>query len=154
MKYKTEILKAQKNIALVAHDFRKQDLMDWAYYNRGLLSRHHLFATGTTGSLLEQKLSVPITKFKSGPLGGDQQLGAAITEGRVNFLIFFWDPLASQPHDPDVKALLRVATVWNVPMACNRLTADFLLSSPLMEKEMEVVYPDYSEYETRNIKIE
>jgi methylglyoxal synthase len=154
MKYKSEILKAQKNIALVAHDSRKQDLMDWAYYNRGLLSRHKLFATGTTGSLLEQKLNVPITKFKSGPLGGDQQLGAAITEGRVNFLIFFWDPLASQPHDPDVKALLRVATVWNVPMACNRLTADFLLSSPLMEKEMEVVYPDYSEYESRNINIE
>jgi methylglyoxal synthase len=149
MKYKEALLPAKKNIALVAHDNRKKDLLDWAYYNREALSQHDLFATGTTGILLEDKLNRSITKFLSGPLGGDQQLGAKITTDEINFLIFFWDPLSSQPHDPDVKALVRIATVWNIPMACNRSTADFLLSSPLMTQDVIRVQPDYSDYQNR-----
>ncbi len=151
MNYKTALLPAKKNIALVAHDHRKKDLLDWAYYNRDTLKNHELFATGTTGLLLEEKLDRPITKFLSGPLGGDQQLGAKITEDVINCLIFFWDPLSSQPHDPDVKALVRIATVWNIPMACNRSTADFLLSSPLMSEDVIRVQPDYSDYKNRII---
>ncbi|QNL23107.1 methylglyoxal synthase [Hyphobacterium sp. CCMP332] len=154
MKYKTALLPAIKNIALVAHDNRKKDLLDWAYFNRDSLKKHQLFATGTTGSLLEEKLNQPITKFLSGPLGGDQQLGAKITEDEINCLIFFWDPLSSQPHDPDVKALVRIATVWNIPMACNRCTADFLLSSPLMDENVNRIQPDYSDYMNRNIDTE
>jgi methylglyoxal synthase len=149
MKYKEALLPAKKNMALAAHDNRKKDLLDWAYYNREALSQHDLFATGTTGILLEDKLNRSITKFLSGPLGGDQQLGAKITTDEINFLIFFWDPLSSQPHDPDVKALVRIATVWNIPMACNRSTADFLLSSPLMTQDVIRVQPDYSDYQNR-----
>jgi methylglyoxal synthase len=125
----------RKRIALIAHDNRKADLLDWARYNRGTLGRHELFATGTTGSLLASELDLEITRFESGPLGGDQQVGAGIVEGRVDFVIFFWDPLEPQPHDVDVKALLRIAVVYNTPIACNRATADFVLSSPLMEQE-------------------
>jgi methylglyoxal synthase len=125
----------RKRIALIAHDNRKTDLLDWARYNRGTLGRHELFATGTTGSLLASELALEITRFESGPLGGDQQVGAGIVEGRVDFVIFFWDPLEPQPHDVDVKALLRIAVVYNTPIACNRATADFVLSSPLMEQE-------------------
>ncbi len=124
-----------KRIALIAHDNRKPDLLDWARFNQGTLARHELFATGTTGALLAGQLGLKVHRFLSGPLGGDQQVGAAIAEGRIDFVVFFWDPLEPQPHDVDVKALLRIAVVYNVPMACNRATADFVLSSPLMAKE-------------------
>ena len=124
----------RKRIALIAHDNCKTDMVDWARYNRGTLARHELFATGTTGSLLDTELGLQVTTFLSGPLGGDQQVGAAVAEGRLDFVIFFWDPLAPHPHDVDVKALLRIAVVYNVPIACNRSTADFVLSSPLMER--------------------
>jgi len=127
----------RKRIALIAHDNRKPDLLDWARYNRGTLSRHHLFATGTTGSWLETEVGLEVHRFLSGPLGGDQQVGAGIAEGRIDFVIFFWDPLEPHPHDVDVKALLRIAVVYNVPIACNRATADFMLSSPLMDREYE-----------------
>ena len=126
-----------KQIALIAHDNRKADLLDWARYNRGTLSRHDLYATGTTGSWLEEELDLEVQRFLSGPLGGDQQVGAGIAEGRIDFVIFFWDPLEPHPHDVDVKALLRIAVVYNVPIACNRASADFMLSSPLMEREYE-----------------
>ncbi|MCC6388441.1 MAG: methylglyoxal synthase [Dehalococcoidia bacterium] len=122
----------RKRIALIAHDNRKLDLLDWARFNRGTLAGHDLFATGTTGALIENDLGIPVTRFLSGPLGGDQQVGAAVAEGRLDFVIFFWDPLEPQPHDVDVKALLRIAVVYNTPIACNRATADFILSSPLM----------------------
>ena len=127
----------RKRVALIAHDNRKDDLLEWARYNRGTLSQHDLFATGTTGTRLESDLGLTVTRFLSGPLGGDQQVGAAIAEGRIDFVIFFWDPLKPHPHDVDVKALLRIAVVYNVPIACNRATADFMLSSPLMGAEYE-----------------
>jgi len=127
----------RKRIALIAHDNRKRDLLDWARYNRGTLSRHDLYATGTTGSWLESELDLDVQRFLSGPLGGDQQVGAGIAEGRIDFVIFFWDPLEPHPHDVDVKALLRIAVVYNVPIACNRASADFMLSSPLMDREYE-----------------
>jgi methylglyoxal synthase len=133
-------------IALVAHDNKKRDLVEWARYNRAFLARHELCATGTTGTLLERELDLPVVKLQSGPLGGDQQLGALIAEGKVDFLFFFWDPLEPQPHDPDVKALLRLAIVWNIPIACNRATADFMVSSPLVESTYERSRPDYSTY--------
>jgi methylglyoxal synthase len=131
-----------KRIALIAHDNRKADLLDWARYNRGTLAQHELFATGTTGGLVAGELGLEVTRFLSGPLGGDQQVGAALAEGRIDFVIFFWDPLEPQPHDVDVKALLRIAVVYNTPIACNRATADFVLSSPLMEAEYERRLPD------------
>jgi len=131
----------RKRIALIAHDNCKSDLLDWARYNRGTLSRHELYATGTTGALLAGELDLPVARFLSGPLGGDQQVGAAIVEGRLDFVIFFWDPLEPHPHDVDVKALLRIAVVYNVPIACNRSTADFLLSSPLMDSPYERLLP-------------
>jgi methylglyoxal synthase len=123
----------RKRVVMIAHDNRKEDLLDWAAFNVGTLSRHELSATGTTGKLLADRLELPITQYLTGPLGGDQQIGAAIAEGRVDLVIFFWDPLEPQPHDVDVKALLRIAVVYNTPIACNRSTADFLLSSPLMD---------------------
>ena len=126
---------SRKRIALIAHDNRKADLLDWTRYNRGTLARHELHATGTTGSLLSEELELELHRYLSGPLGGDQQIGAAIAEGRIDFVVFFWDPLEPHPHDVDVKALLRIAVVYDVPIACNRSTADFILSSPLMDQE-------------------
>jgi methylglyoxal synthase len=131
------LMRERKRVALIAHDNCKAELLDWARFNRGTLAGHDLFATGTTGGLLATELELPVTRFLSGPLGGDQQVGAAIVEGRLDFIIFFWDPLEPHPHDVDVKALLRIAVVYNVPIACNRSTADFLLSSPLMQKSYE-----------------
>jgi methylglyoxal synthase len=123
-----------KRIALIAHDHRKDDMLDWAKYNLGTLSRHELSATGTTGRLLSEHLGLDVFRYLSGPLGGDQQIGAAIAEGRIDIVVFFWDPLEPQPHDPDVKALLRIAVVYDIPIASNRSTADFVLSSPLMAR--------------------
>lgn len=125
----------RKKIVLIAHDNRKSDLLAWARFNRTTLADHELFATGTTGALIADELGLPVDRFLSGPLGGDQQVGAAIAEGRIDAVIFFWDPLEPHPHDVDVKALLRISVVYNVPIACNRATADFVLSSPLMEAE-------------------
>lgn len=139
----------RKRIALVAHDHKKKDLLEWAEYNRALLLKHDLCATGTTGSLLEKALGIPVLKLQSGPLGGDLQIGARIAEGLVDFIIFFWDPLEAQPHDPDVKALLRIAVVWNVPVACNRATADFMISSPLMSSTYERALPDFEAHRAR-----
>lgn len=144
-------MQPDKKIALVAHDHKKQDLLEWAKFNRDLLAHHKVYATGTTGTMLEQALGFPITRLQSGPLGGDQQIGAHIVEGEINFLIFFWDPLEPQPHDPDVKALLRMAVVWNIPIACNRATADFMISSPLMDGEYDRLVPDYDVYRARKI---
>jgi methylglyoxal synthase len=139
----------RKRIALVAHDHKKKDLLEWAKFNRDLLVKHELCATGTTGTLLEKVLETEVLKLQSGPLGGDQQIGAKIAEGLIDFIIFFWDPLEPQPHDPDVKALLRIAVVWNVPVACNRATADFMISSPLMSSSYERTLPDFEVYRTR-----
>ena len=135
-------MERRKRIALIAHDNRKRDLLEWARYNRGTLSEHDLFATGTTGTRLGAELDLPVTRFLSGPLGGDQQVGAGVAEGKIDFVIFFWDPLEPHPHDVDVKALLRIAVVYNVPIACNRASADFILSSPLMETEYERLVPN------------
>lgn len=144
----------RKRIALVAHDGQKQNLVDWAKFNRNLLAQHELWATGTTGGMMEKTLGIPVHKLQSGPLGGDQQIGAMIVEGKVDFVIFFWDPLEAQPHDPDVKALLRMAVVWNVPVACDRATADFIISSPLMHTAYDRLVPDYDYYRHRRVAAE
>jgi methylglyoxal synthase len=140
-----------KKIALVAHDNKKRDLVEWAKFNRDLLAHHQVFATGTTGKILEEELEFKIHRLKSGPLGGDQQIGAKIVDNEIDFLIFFWDPLEPMPHDPDVKALLRMAVVWNIPIACNRASADFMISSPLMDGEYDRLVPDYDSYTARKI---
>src|SRR5690606_33603307 len=143
MAYKKIRMELNKKIALVAHDNKKRELVEWSLFNRDLLAHHKIYATGTTGSLLERELGIPITKLQSGPLGGDQQIGAKIVDGEIDFLIFFWDPLEQQAHDPDVKALLRMAVVWNIPTACDRASADFMISSPLMDEKYERLVPDY-----------
>jgi methylglyoxal synthase len=134
--------RSRRSIALVAHDNKKVELLRWAAFNRGTLREHDLCATGTTGTMVEYELGLPVTRFLSGPVGGDQQIGAKIAEGSIDVLIFFWDPLEPQPHDPDVKALLRIAAVWNVPVACNLATADFLISSPLLANGYAGVRPE------------
>lgn len=147
----TKIIGTQKNIALVAHDFRKPDLLQWASERKGILSKHKLFATGTTGKMLEEELKLPVVKFFSGPLGGDQQIGSLIATGGIDMLVFFWDPMNAQPHDTDVKALLRLSVAWNILLACDRTTADFLISSPYMNEEYARQLPDYTDYLTREI---
>jgi len=147
-------LEPQKRIALVAHDNKKKDLLEWSKWNKTILAQHMVYATGTTGQLLQQELGFEIIRLQSGPLGGDQQIGAKITEGEIDFLIFFWDPLEPQPHDPDVKALLRIAVVWNIPVACNRASADFMISSPLMSGESQHLTPDYKAYINRVVGTE
>lgn len=144
------MIERDKKVALVAHDNKKRDLVEWAKFNRDLLAHHKIYATGTTGAFLEKELGFPIYKLESGPLGGDQQIGAKIVDGDIDFLIFFWDPLESLSHDPDVKALLRMAVVWNIPMACNRATADFMVSSPLMDEEYSRLLPEYDVYRNRS----
>lgn len=151
MHYKKIVMEQDKKIALVAHDHKKRDLIEWARFNRDLLAHHKVYATGTTGQMLEEELGFSITKLQSGPLGGDQQIGAKIVDGDIDFLIFFWDPLKPQPHDPDVKALLRMAVVWNIPIACDRASADFMISSPLMDKSYIRLVPDYDVYRSRPI---
>lgn len=141
----------RRRIALVAHDNKKPDLLAWAKYNREVLQRHQLVATGTTGKLLAERCQLEVESLLSGPLGGDQQLGARIAQGQVDILVFFWDPLEPQPHDPDVKALLRIATAWNVVAACNRATADYVISSPLFDGRYEPTVPDFSEYVRREL---
>jgi methylglyoxal synthase len=151
MEYPVLPIEQKKRIALVAHDNKKGDLLEWAKFNEESLAQHVVYATGTTGKLLEQELSVNIVTLQSGPLGGDQQIGAKIAEGEINFVIFFWDPLEPQPHDVDVKALLRIAVVWNIPIACNRASADFMFSSHLMNERYERILPDYQEHKERAI---
>jgi methylglyoxal synthase len=150
----TRTIGEKKRIALIAHDSKKQDLIEWARFNSDTLRQHKVYATGTTGKLLQQELGVEITKLQSGPLGGDQQIGAKIAEGEIDFVIFFWDPLEAQPHDVDVKALLRLAVVWNIPIACNRASADFMFSSQLMGEEYCRLLPDYETYMQRVIAVD
>ena len=140
-----------KRIAMVAHDNRKVELLDWANSNREQLAKNKLYATGTTGKLLEALLNQPVELLLSGPLGGDQQVGSMIAEERIDLLIFFWDPMSAQPHDPDVKALLRLCVVWNIPVASNRATADFIFTSPLMNEDYIAVQTDYSKYLNRAV---
>jgi methylglyoxal synthase len=135
---------AVKNVVLIAHDYKKDDLIEWVKFNLPALKEHRLFATGTTGALVAQATQLPVTRFRSGPLGGDQQVGAKIAEGDLDVLIFFWDPLEPQPHDPDVKALLRLAVLYNIPTACNRATADFMVASPLFHGDYERVVVDHA----------
>ncbi|UBM58408.1 methylglyoxal synthase [Marinilongibacter aquaticus] len=150
-KNKTFLLEARKRIALVAHDNMKGELLDWAKYNKHTLRQHELYATGTTGGLLSDELELDIHRLKSGPLGGDQQIGALIADEKIDVLIFFWDPMSALPHDPDIKALLRLGVVWNIAIACDRTTADFLLTSPLMHSKVDVNLPDYQNYLNRKI---
>ncbi len=146
------MLGPSKRIALVAHDYRKPDLLDWALGKKELLLQHDLYATGTTGKMLEEHLGAKITKLLSGPLGGDQQIGSLIAQGQIDMLIFFWDPMNAQPHDTDVKALLRLSVVWNILLACDRATADFLVSSPYMNDSYMSRMPDYTGYLTRDLE--
>jgi methylglyoxal synthase len=149
MDYKTIVMEEKKRIVLIAHYNKKTDLLEWAKFNRETLAQHDLYATGTTGSLIEDDLGLPITKLQSGPLGGDQQVGAMISNGEVDVAIFFIDALSAHSHDVDIKALLRLATVWNIPIACTRASADFIISSHLMGENYERIIPDYEGYQNR-----
>ncbi|NOY95509.1 MAG: methylglyoxal synthase [Chlorobi bacterium] len=156
-------MKKKKTIGLVAHDNRKKDIIEWASWNWKELAPHNLVCTGTTGKLIDEVIrlkceennSIPphVTCLKSGPLGGDQQLGAMISEGGVDVLIFFWDPMQPQPHDVDVKALLRIAVLYNIPTASNRSTADFMISSSLFHEEYKPIIKDYSKYIKRDVDL-
>ncbi len=150
----TKMLGKRKRIALVAHDHKKADLIEWAIFNKVELAKHELFATGTTGKLVEEALDRPVKKLLSGPLGGDQQIGAMIAQGEIDVMLFFWDPMEAQPHDSDVKALLRLCVAWNIPMACDRATADFIMTSPFMHEEYLAAQPDYTGYLNRDVKEE
>lgn len=150
MKVKKSSLEKKKKIALIAHDARKQDLLEWVKYNKDVLSQHILFGTGGTGAMISKEAQLAVNQLKSGPLGGDQQIGARISEGEIDFLIFFWDPLEAQPHDPDVRALLRLAVLYNIPTASNRITADFLVSSPHMSTDYEGEFLEYTITYTRS----
>lgn len=145
----TEPLTLPRRVALVAHDGKKKELIEWAKYNTRVLANTQLYATGTTGKLLEAAIGAPVNKLLSGPLGGDQQIGSLIAEKRIDMLVFFWDPMEPQPHDPDVKALLRLAQVWNIPVATNLATADYLISSPLFRGDYTHAVPDYNGYANR-----
>ena len=149
MAHKELTIQKQKRLALVAHDNKKDDMVAWASAHRDLLAKHMLFATGTTGLVLERELGLKVIRLQSGPLGGDQQIGARISENEINFLVFFWDPLEAQPHDPDVKALLRMATVWNIPVATTPASADFMITSPLMDGVYVRKLPDFDAYRER-----
>nr|WP_212747582.1 methylglyoxal synthase [Fodinibius saliphilus] len=144
-------MKKKKNIALIAHDHRKDDLIDWCDFNKGSLSKHNLFGTGTTGKLISEQIGLEVTRFNSGPLGGDLQIGASISENEIDMMIFFWDPLRAQPHDVDVKALLRIGVLYNIPMACNRSSADFLISTDLIDEEYDRFIVDYSKRFTKDV---
>lgn len=144
-------MKKQKKIALIAHDHRKSDLIDWCDFNAGSLSKHKLYGTGTTGKLIADKVGLNVTAFNSGPLGGDLQIGAAISENKIDMMIFFWDPLQAQPHDVDVKALLRIGVLYNIPIANNRASADFMISSTLMDEEYDRFWVDYSKRFNKDI---
>ena len=144
-------MKAKKNIALVAHDNEKKNLLSWVLTNKNKLTPHKLYATGTTGKLLKEKAGLDVKALQSGPLGGDLQIGSLITEGKVDFLVFFWDPLEAQPHDPDVKALIRICAVWNIPIACNQATADFMFTSALMDQDYDNRKSGFTEYLNREI---
>lgn len=154
MTTKTIPMNERKTIALVAHDNKKDDLLQWVQYNETKLTRHRLVSTGTTGSMIEGETDLDVIKLESGPLGGDQQLGARISRGEIDLIIFFWDPLEPHPHDPDVKALLRMAVVWNIPVACNRASADFMFSSELVDQPYERSIPDYDTYKDREVPTE
>lgn len=145
------VLEKRKKIALIAHDNKKKDLIEWAIHNRKELSKHSLVATGTTGKLIEEALDQPVVKLLSGPLGGDQQIGAMIATGDIDVVFFFFDPMEAQPHDSDVKALLRLAVAWNLPMACDRTTADFLMTSRFMQEEYSYELPNYTHYLNRKV---
>jgi len=144
-------MKKKKNIALIAHDHRKNDLIDWCDFNKGSLSKHNLFGTGTTGKMIAENVGLDVTRFNSGPLGGDLQIGAAISENEIDMMIFFWDPLRAQPHDVDVKALLRIGVLYNIPMACNRTSADFMISTDLIDEEYDRFIVDYSKRFSKDV---